>query len=374
MAIYKLFPTADATIYSGYPNMNTGRDEILEASTTEEGAFDPVPQSSRFLIQFSSTEISDVLTNKIGNLPWSSSLKLFIANAEGLSGTTNLEIYPISSSWNMGLGKYLDNPQVTDGVSWTYRAYSGSLPWPTSSFSPFVTASFTSSAFGGGTWYTGSSNPTLKVTQTQSFSYYDDKDIDVNVTDTIRAWVSGTFSNNGFIVKQASEFIDNLGATAKLKYFSRDTNTIYPPLLEFKWRDYSFNTGSSIQTIVSSSEVVLTFPNNSGYYYPDSIQRFRINSRPKYPPRIFQTSSLYVQNFYLPTASYYAIKDLDTNEYVIDFDNAFTQVSADSESSYFDIYMNGLEPERYYKILVKTVINNSTIIFDNNFFFKVING
>jgi hypothetical protein len=36
--------------------------------------------------------------------------------------------------------------------------------------------------------------------------------------------------------------------------------------------------------------------------------------------------------------------------------------------------MNGLEPERYYKILVKTVINNSTIIFDNNFFFKVING
>lgn len=374
MAIYKLFPTADATIYSEYPYMNTGRDEILESSTTDDGVFDPIPQASRFLIQFSSTEISDVLTNKIGNLPWSSSLKLFIANAEGLSSTTNLEIYPISSSWNMGLGKYLDNPQVTDGVSWTYRAYSGSLPWPTSSFSPFVTASFTSSTFGGGTWYTGSSNPTLKVTQTQSFSYYDDKDIDVNVTDTVRAWVSGTFSNNGFIVKQALEFIDDLGATAKLKYFSRDTNTIYPPQLEFKWRDYSFNTGSSIQTIVSSPEVVLSFPNNPGYYYPDSIQRFRVNSRPKYPTRIFQTSSLYVQNYYLPTASYYAVKDLDTNEYVINFDTAFTQISADSQSSYFDIYMNGLEPERYYKLLVKTVINGSTIIFDDNFFFKVING
>ena len=90
--------------------MNTGRDEIVEASTNEDGAYDPVPQASRFLIQFSSTEIADVLTNKIGNLPWSSSLKLFIANAEGLTGTTSLQIYPISSSWNMGLGKYLDSP------------------------------------------------------------------------------------------------------------------------------------------------------------------------------------------------------------------------------------------------------------------------
>jgi hypothetical protein len=374
MAIYKLFPTADATIYSGYPNMNTGRDEIVEASTTEDGAFDPVPQASRFLIQFSSTEITDVLTNKIGNLPWSSSLKLFIANAEGLTGTTSLEIYPISSSWNMGLGKYADSPQTTDGVSWTYRAYSGSLPWPTSGFSPFVTASFTSSAFGGGTWYTGSSIPTLKINQTQSFSYYDDKDIDVNVTDTVRAWVSGAFANNGFLVKQASEFIDDFGATARLKYFSRDTNTIYPPQLEFKWRDYTWNTGSSIQTIVSSSEVVLSFPNNPGTFNPDSIQRFKVNSRPKYPTRVFQTSSLYVQNYYLPTASYYAIKDLDTNEYVIDFDTAFTQISADAESSYFNVYMSGLEPERYYKLLVKTIINGSTIIFDDNFFFKVING
>ena len=41
--------------------------------------------------------------------------------------------------------------------------------------------------------------------------------------------------------------------------------------------------------------------------------------------------------------------------------------------NYFDVYMNGLEPERYYKILVKTVINNSTLILDDNYYFKVIN-
>jgi hypothetical protein len=36
--------------------------------------------------------------------------------------------------------------------------------------------------------------------------------------------------------------------------------------------------------------------------------------------------------------------------------------------------MNGLEPERYYSILVKTTIDGETIIFDDNLYFKVING
>ena len=32
MAVYKIFPTKDATIYSQYPNKNTGLDPILESS------------------------------------------------------------------------------------------------------------------------------------------------------------------------------------------------------------------------------------------------------------------------------------------------------------------------------------------------------
>jgi hypothetical protein len=99
-----------------------------------------------------------------------------------------------------------------------------------------------------------------------------------------------------------------------------------------------------------------------------------VNARPEYPARVWQTSSLYTTNYYLPTSSYYAIKDLDTNEFVINFDNQFTQLSADTTSSYFDLYMSGLQPERYYSILIKTTINGSTLVFDNDYNFKVING
>ena len=36
--------------------------------------------------------------------------------------------------------------------------------------------------------------------------------------------------------------------------------------------------------------------------------------------------------------------------------------------------MNGLEPERNYKILVKTEIKGNTIILDEQYYFKVVNG
>ena len=81
-----------------------------------------------------------------------------------------------------------------------------------------------------------------------------------------------------------------------------------------------------------------------------------------------------LNNYYLPTASYWAVKDLYTNEYVIDYDDQFTQINADATSSYFDVFMNGLEPERYYTLLIKTTINGSTIVFDDQYSFKVING
>ena len=60
MAVYKIFPTQDATIYSAYPSLNTGLDEILEVTTTTEGVYDPNPQVSRFLIQFSTNEINNL--------------------------------------------------------------------------------------------------------------------------------------------------------------------------------------------------------------------------------------------------------------------------------------------------------------------------
>ena len=368
MAIYKIFPTQDATMYSLYPSMNTGVDEIIEATTTAFGAFDPDPQVSRFLIQFDSNQISDIISNKISGSAWTSYLRCYAANVTGLSETTTVYVYPISQSWNNGTGKYLDQPLTTNGVSWTWADYSGSTPWVTGNFNAGATASYGSTS-GGGTWL-------ISPSASQVYAYSNPIDLEVEVKNIVSAWNSGSISNYGFIVKQASneEFINNLDVQVELKYFSIDTNTIYPPQLEFRWDDYIFNTGSSTNTIIDTAQLTCTLGENPGTFYSGSINRFRVNCRPTYPQRVFQTSSIYTQNYYLPENSYWSLKDLSTNDIIIDFDGAYTKISADDQSSYFDVYMNGLEPERNYQILLKTSVGGSTIILNDSYYFKVVNG
>jgi len=397
MAVYKIFPTQDATLYSLFPQMNTGLDEIIEATLTTFAYSDPNPQASRFLIQFSEDEIDDVLQNKIGitgssqllnNNLWRANLQCFVATVTGLNKDTTVECYPVAGGWGMGTGRYLDDPISTDGTSWYWQNYSGSTLWPTTYASlPNRTGSYTGSGTsqatnayaGGGVWWTGSNvsyfnSNTYPISASVTFGFYENKDLNFNITNAIRARYTGAISADGFIIKQETEFIYNKDIQPELKYFSRDTNTIYPPALQFSWRDYSFNTGSSTQTILNTLPATINLAQNPGVFFSQSVNRFRLNARPEFPIQLWTTSSVYLNNFYLPTSSYYAIKDLETNEFVVEFDNLFTQISADSESSYFDVYMNGLEPERYYAILIKSNIAGTTQVFDNQYYFKVING
>ena len=401
----------------------------------------------------------------------------------GLGMDQTLKIYPISGSWNMGTGKYYDVPETSNGVSWIFKNYSGSVSelaekWATSGpikvastqqiisttvgtavgsltgkagvgsrggtgaqftitttgaqftittvtctaagtgyipgdtitiaaadltggaigtvttdlifkvttvtgFGDFSVASWSGSAAGGGNWYTGS-NVGLDVIQERVFTYGQGIDLDVDVTDTVKTWYTNSlasntkgFSNNGFLVKQSSsrEFINNKNFEATFRYFSVDTNTIYPPALNLKWNDYNFATGSVNQSVLATQESFVNIYNNAGTYYSESVARMRISAIPKYPDIVFQTASLYTNNHYLPyTSSFYAIKDTDTNMYVVPFSDPYTKISADETSSYFDIYMAGLEPERYYTILIKSTVGGTVKVFDEDIMFKVING
>ncbi len=61
----------------------------------------------------------------------------------------------------------------------------------TSNYPVNVTASY-SGTLGGGNWYYSSSNISVSpIYSTQSFSYTESSDIDVNITNIIKAWYSG---------------------------------------------------------------------------------------------------------------------------------------------------------------------------------------
>ena len=389
MAIYKLFPYKDATLYSFYPDMNTGIDPITTISNLNF-AVSSNPQVARFLTEFVQDEIEDVINNKINGKQWDVDFRSYIATAQGVVEATDISVSPLAQYWYNGTGTYLDVPQTTDGCSWNSPYFkNSSIAWSSSgtdNTNHYVTSSFNSSLApqGGGAWYYSGSDGT-EYTVTQSFDTRSTKDLKINAKTVVSLWYSSSLGvnssaslpNYGFITKweNSVEFSQNPQIQPVMQFYSVDTNTIYPPQLEFKWRDYSsVLTGSATASVVNTTNLISSLAENPGEFTPESINRFRFNVAPKYPIKIYTTESQFTGTNYLPTASYYAIKDLDTNEYVIDYDTNYTQLSSDANGNYFDVYMNGLEPERYYKICVKTTINNSTLVLDDNYYFKIVNS
>ena len=380
MAIFKIFAEADATIYSISPEKNTGLDEILEVAVKNSdyplnNVNTPVDTPSarddirRSVIKFSSSELTKL--KSLTTASYKTYFKAYIATAENLTKPFTLELRPIIKDWSMGTGHIGDVPEVRNGVSWYQTGSfipnnSSSLVanWGTSNNSLANQYSYYLTS-GGGTW-----NDT--VIATQSFDYNSSKDIETDVTNIFDYWTDAFGSNYGMIIKHTQAIENNSGSYLGLSYFSNDTHTIYPPTLEFRWDDSVYDTGSL--QVIQNSDSVITIANNMGSYkWNSNIIKLRVNSRDKYPARTFTTSSWYTTNKALPEQSYWSILDEKTNEIVFDFDEEFTKISCDATSSFFNVYMNGLEPERYYKILIKTkLIDGEVIDWDNDLIFKVV--
>jgi len=366
MAVYKIFPSADATMYSKFPAQNTGLDEILEVAAKNSND----PQNSlvagisssilyddirRSLIRFSDEDLDKIKLFSTGS--WKAGLKLYLADADNLSTTYSLEVRQVSQSWDMGTGKFADAPETRNGVCWysTSSYSSNTTSWATNASEYFMTP-------GGGSW-TGS------YYGSQSFDYKSSKDLNVDVTSIVDSWFSGS-NNDGFIVKLPTNIESSSANYIGLSFFSVDTHTIYPPTLEMKWDD-SVYTGSL--PAIDNSDFVISIGNNLGIYLNKTeLVKFRVNARDKYPARVFTTSSIYTVNKRLPQTSYWALQDVKTTDMIVDFDRDFTKISSDSNGSYFGIYMNGLEPERYYKVLIKTDLpTGESLDIDNDCIFKI---
>ena len=171
MAVYKIFPSADATIYSAYPAKNTGRDEVLEVSVknskdslrfTNRSLLDQspyynydlavndnytipsfvaaLPDVRRSLLQFSNEDINILRTFASQSISssWEAALRLNLAFAQNLNTTYSLEAYAVSQSWSMGTGKYAITPEIRNGVCWMNTGpYQASPLWATLPFVSF---------------------------------------------------------------------------------------------------------------------------------------------------------------------------------------------------------------------------------------------
>jgi len=382
---YFEFGKRDTTLYSGgtTSSRNTGLDEILEINkSVSDGGV--VQNVSRVLIDFDLSYISQSIQD--GKIPSTAKyyLNLYDATSEEVEAEQPLHIYMVSGSWKQGTGKLDHDPVTSDGATYQYRDHERQTPWVTGSV-----------LTDGGAWFTASTGQ-YEVSTSYDLTF-DKRDVRANVTDLVNNFIysSSDYPNNGFIIKRedsgshgdhpsSSMFDFNSGQEGddsrlgNLKYFSRETHTIYPPKLEVVWDDSSWSTGSLSPLTTSDLENLKVYVKNLREEYKEnSIVKFRVVGRELYPTTTFATTPAELTIKYLPSSSvFYEVKDADTEEVIIPFGTG-SRISCDSTGNFFRVQMNGLQSERNYRFAFKVVSGSGTTdeqinYYDDNYDFRVV--
>jgi hypothetical protein len=249
--------------------------------------------------------------------------------------------------------------------------------------------SITLSSGGGGTWFSGSTGQ-YSLEASQSFTH-DAADVRMDVTGIVNNWIysGSSYANEGFIIKRSGSMGNtnssveegNTTHYGNFIFFGRNTNTIYQPKLEVVWDDSKWATGSlSALSSDNLEDMVLYMRGFRPEYKENSKVKFRVIGRERYPEKTYSTSGYstgYTTVKYLPSGStYYEIKDAYTEDVVVPFGSG-SIISCDSTGNYFNLWMNGLQSERFYRINYKIVSGSGTAdetiqYFDEKHSFKVV--
>lgn len=357
---YSIYPLYDATIYEASASMNTGIDQLLEIEKSVDLSNE---YNSRILIKFDlSTVSSSIASGDITSPKFY--LTMYCIDAKEIPAEYTLYAYYVSESWDNGLGRFYNDPSTKEGVSWEWRdGETPASPWQTSSYTTGTTGSWATTE-GGGTWYTAS-------VASQSYSFQS-ADIRMDVTTMVNEWISGSISNNGFIIKRSDSDEQSRTELGKISFYSKETNTIYVPRIEILYDDSSWSTGSL--TELTDDNINVYLKGLRAEYNENEIAKIRIYGRPTFPARTYSTSSAYMQVKYLPTSSYYELRDALTEEVIVPFDTNYTKISCDSTSNFYRFRMDGLMPERFYKFVYKVVRDGGDRVeyFDNDYIFKTV--
>ena len=373
---YFTFASQDTYISSGSnritgvtkTDQNFGQDQILEVK--KEFFNDSFDYPTRTLVQFDLTTVSKSVADGTITSP---SFYLRLYEAEGNQEQTldyTLAALAISQSWDEGVGKGGDNPKTINGCSWENRINKpniSALKWSGSK-----DGSTFPHALGGATHSLSSS--------TQIFSNQS-PDVEMDITAMTNGWISGStaggFENYGLLLRFSGSEETDSTTFGQLKFFSKQTHTIFSPKLEVRWDDHIIATGSATGSlpalnVAGTEDNYLYVKQLKNKYKETDKVKFRVGARKRYITKSFSTSVQTVSQSFVPEGSgSYAIRDVATGENIIPFSD-FTKLSCDVSGSYFTQWLNTFEPNRVYKIMLKLKTDDGNQqIFDEDFEFKV---
>ena len=323
--IHFVTASKDATVYTLYETKNTGLDEILTVSK-HYSRFEE-KDDARVFIQFDISNIPTYVTAS------SATMCLKLTEAEEMPATFSLYSYPVTSSWNMGIGTFHYTPDTNDGITWNTQ--------------PYILTSL--------------------VSGTQAFTYQT-LDVDMDVKSIYDYWTGSV--NNGLVLKHLESAESSSLDYGIMNFYSRETNTINQPLLKLAWDDTigSFSTGSL--SPLTASTISVKSKELKPAYYEGGRVKIKVIGREKYPTKTFSNSFSYLDVNYLPTTSYYAIRDEITKKKIIDF-STYSKINCNSSGNYLVFDTTNFPKNRVYRLLFLIERDGFEEYFEDDLTFEI---
>ena len=372
-----IYPENDATLYEAVPDTNTGLDEILEVGKRPSVNLDSSFGLSRSLIKFDMNEVSNTLSKynvQIDDCKFV--LQLYTTHAKNLPSNYTIDANAVAQNWINGTGTLNSSTTTDDGCTWN-RPETGSTSFWTgigdNVNQPFGSNLYIAGSGKGGSWLYDQNTPTGDSGGTHHHEEFNDRpsDINMDVTSTVKLWIDGSngiqVPNYGFILK-FSDLDETAAHGGFVRFFSRNTHTIYVPRLLMYFDKSSFSTGD-LSPIDLDSYTIYTKLKKS--YKDIEVSKIRIYGRDKYPQKS-PTNLFPMQSIkHLPNNSLYTIIDAATDETIVPYDNNYTKISCDATSSFINLDVSGLMPERYYRLEFKIIDGFLEEYVSDKFYFKV---
>ena len=232
MPIKRYYATKDTTITNAYKEdlrtrgtgSNMGLSDSIETFTiynqvnyTVSGSTVTIgaqTEAARILINFDASGIKNDYDAE--TVPSGSSFYLRLFNAKHpftLPKNYNLEVYPITKSWDEGFGLDMENYSDLDEANWMLASIGDA--WTT----------------------TGAMGDVDTLLGTASFSY-GDEDIILDITNHVYGWRDDSSTHKGLLITFPTSSLSETRSYYTKKFFARDTQYFYKkPAIEARWDD-----------------------------------------------------------------------------------------------------------------------------------------
>lgn len=279
MGVFRIYPSKSNTIASNvYARFNSGQNAVTDlwyGGGDTDSATERRNSISRHIVKFDISELITKISNKEINEDLVSSYRLKMTNAipgdkvlepefeydvldKRIAASFDLIAFPINKDWDEGRGYdlYQENYLVKQAGNPLYTGYSN-----------WNSATLTTDWDEPGVYANPTASTAVTYYSTQHFDL-GNENIDMDITDIVRDWLSGGSQNNGIGIAYRRDYeLLSTDTRYVASFFTENTNTAFKPYIEVVYIQSFQDDRLQVSNNRTSRLFLYTFSGNNAVNY-----------------------------------------------------------------------------------------------------------